>query len=233
VPSANITSPETVAMPESRHALVVKKKQIEKNLIDLFTAVADAMDQAMSCLASENKAICHAIIEQDAEINRSRHLVERECLTAIALHQLVAHDLRDMVAATRIAADLERIGDYAADIASISLQMTDTDLAEIGISALLRMSSLCSNMMAAVLSAYRDKDTERAKAAARIDDDVDTEHAKLVQMLFSKMQSTPALVPDASRMIWISHLLERYGDHLTNIAEQVLFAIEGKVVELD
>jgi phosphate transport system protein len=220
-------------MPEVRHALVVKKEQIEKNLIDLFTSVADAMVQAMSCLTSENKASCNAIIEHDAEINRGRYLVERECLTTIALHQLVAHDLREVVAATRIAADLERIGDYASDIASIALQMTDIDPSEVGITDLLEMSSLCKKMMDAVLAAYRDKDTERAKMAAKMDDDIDAEQAKLIQMLFSRMQSKPALVPDASRMLWISHLLERYGDHLTNIVEQIVFANEGNVVELD
>jgi phosphate transport system protein len=220
-------------MPESRHALVVKKKQIDKNLTDLFTTVSDAIGQAMSSLAGENKASCHSIIEHDDEINRGRYLVERECLTAIALHQLVANDLRDVVAASRIAADLERIGDYASDIASISLQMTDSDLSEVGLTDLLKMFSLCNEMMAAILAAYRDKDTERAKVAAKMDDDIDAEQAKLIQMLFSKMQLRPALVPDASRMLWISHLLERYGDHLTNIAEQVVFAIEGSVVELD
>jgi phosphate transport system protein len=220
-------------MPDSRHALVVKKKQIEGNLLDLFTAVADAMTQAMSCLTGENKALCQLIIEHDAEINRGRYLVERECLTAIALHQLVADDLQDVVAATRIAGDLERIGDYASDIASISLQMTDIDLSEVGITDLLKISSLCSIMMQAILAAYRDKNTENAKMAAKMDDDIDAEQAKLIQMLFSKMQSRPDLVPDASRMLWISHLLERYGDHLTNIAEQVVFATEAKVVELD
>ena len=191
------------------------------------------MGQAMSCLAGENKALCHPVIEHDAEINRGRYLVERECLTAIALHQLVANDLRDVVAATRIAADLERIGDYASDIASIALQMTDIDLSEVGITDLLKMSSLCNKMMSVVLAAYRDKDTERAKKAAKMDDDIDAEQAKLIQMLFSKMQSRPALVPDASRMLWLSHLLERYGDHLTNIVEQIVFANEGTVVELD
>jgi len=220
-------------MPESRHALVVKKQQIEKTLLDLFTAVEDAMGQAMSCLTGENKALCQPVIEHDAEINRGRYLVEMECLTAIALHQLVADDLHDVVAATRIAGDLERIGDYASDIASISLQMTDIDLSEVGITDLLKMSSLCNKMMRAILAAYRDKDAESAKMAARMDDDIDTEQAKLIQMLFSKMQSRPDLVPDASRMLWISHLLERYGDHLTNIAEQVVFATEAKVVELD
>jgi phosphate transport system protein len=220
-------------MPESRHALVVKKKQIDKYLTDLFATVSDAIGQAMSCLAGENKASCQSIIEHDDDINRGRYLVERECLTAIALHQLVANDLRDVVAATRIAADLERIGDYASDIASISLQMTDIDLSEVGLTDLLKMGCLCNEMMVAVLAAYRDKDAESARVAARMDDDIDAEQAKLIEMLFSRMQSRPALVPDASRMLWISHLLERYGDHLTNIAEQVVFAIEGNVVELD
>lgn len=220
-------------MPESRHALVAKKKQIDKNLLDLFTAVADAMEQAMSCLADKTKASCRPIIENDVNINRGRYLVERECITAIALYQLVANDLREVVAATRIAVDLERIGDYASDIASISLQMTDIDLAQVGITDLSRMSFLCNKMMETVQAAYQDKNTERAKMAAKIDDDVDAEQARLIQALFSKMQSNPDLVPDASRMLWISHLLERYGDHLTNIAEQIVFANDAKVVELD
>ena len=97
-------------MPETRHALVVIKKQIESDLLGLFTAAADAMGQAMSCLTSGDKVLCRHIIEHDAEINRGRHLVETECLTAIALHQLVANDLQDVVAATRIAGDLERRG---------------------------------------------------------------------------------------------------------------------------
>jgi phosphate transport system protein len=220
-------------MPESRHALVVKKKQIENHLLDLFTAVSEAMSQAMSCLTGENKALCQPIIEHDAEINRGRYRIEGECLTAIALHQLVADDLQDVVAATRIAGDLERIGDYASDIASISLQMTDIDLSEVGITDLLKMYALCNKMMRTILAAYRDKNSERAKMAAKLDDDIDAEQAKLIQMLFSKMQSRPDLVPDASRILWISHLLERYGDHLTNIAEQVVFASEARVVELD
>jgi len=220
-------------MPEPRHALEVKKKQIEKSLGDLFAAVADAMDQAISCLAEKNEASCHSIIEHDADINRGRYLVESECVTAIALHQLVADDLRAVVAATRIAADLERIGDYASDIASIALEMADIDLLEIGLADMLKMASMCNKMIVTVLAAYRDKDTAGAKMAAKMDDDIDAAQVKLIQMLFAKMQSDPALVPDASRMLWISHLLERYGDHLTNIAEQVLFANEGNVVELD
>jgi phosphate uptake regulator len=64
--------------------------------------------------------------------------------------------------------------------------------------------------------------------AAKMDDGIDAEQTKLIQLLFPKMQSRPELVPDASRMLWISHLLERYGDHLTNIAEQVVFATEAK-----
>ena len=219
-------------MPGHRHALVIKKQQIENNLIGLFAAVIDAMDQAVSCLAGGDKAICKTIIEHDVEINNTRYLVEEECLTAIALHQLVADDLQGVVAATRIAGELERIGDYASDIASIIMQMTGTDLSDVGIADLLKISSLCANMMDEILAAYREKNAERAIMAAKIDDEIDAEHAKLIEKLFSTMQSRPDFVPDASRMLWISHILERYGDHLTNIAEQVVFITEARVIEL-
>ena len=219
-------------MPESRHALSIKKKQIEGNLVDLFSMVIDAMDDAVSCLAKNDKTLCQNIIARDAAINHNRYLIEEECLTVIALHQLVADDLHDVVAATRIAGELERIGDYASDIASIVIQMDNTDLSEVGVADLLRISSFCAHMMEEVLAAYRQNDSERAKKAARMDDEIDIEQTKFIRNLFSIMQSHPDHVPDGSRMLWISHILERYGDHLTNIAEQVVFVAEAKVVEL-
>ena len=219
-------------MTQIRHALSTRKMQIEGNLIDLFSLTTDAMDEAVSCLAVDDKTKCQAIIARDTAINHSRYLIERECLAAIALHQLVADDLKYMVAAMRIAGELERMGDYASDIASIVMQMNNADLSEVGVADLLMISSLCSQMMEEVLAAYRQKDPEKAKKAAKMDDAIDTGQSEFIRNLFSIMQSHPGLVPDASRMLWISHILERYGDHLTNIAEQVVFATEAKVVEL-
>jgi phosphate transport system protein len=220
-------------MSKARHILDHKKKQIEDNLLDLVDQVKAAMSQAVDCLTVVDKAVCESIIETDPQINENRRLIEQDCLTAIALHQPVAHDLREIVAATRIAGELERAGDYASDIASIVMQMDGTDLSKVGLEDVLKLASLCTGMLDEVLAAYIQRDVEKAKQAAKLDDEIDAEHANLIEKLFSIMQSDPEQVPNASRMLWISHNLERCADRGTNIAEQIVFMLKAEVVELD
>jgi phosphate transport system protein len=181
----------------------------------------------------QEKDVCRAIVESDSKINQGQHQVEQDCLLAIALHQPVAHDLREIVAAGRIAGELERAGDYAADIAAIILQTDGSDLSKVGVAEVLELSHICVRMLDEVITAYLQKDAENAKRVARMDDEIDAGHGRLVQKLFAAMQASPDLVPDASRMLWISHILERCGDRATNIAEQVVFMLEAEVTELD
>lgn len=220
-------------MLKARHLLDVKKKQIEDNLVSLANQVKEAMEQAVMCLRTGDKTVCSAIIAGDEQINESRRLIEHDCLLAIALHQPVAHDLREIAAASRIAGELERTADYASDIAAINLQMDGADLSEIGVDSVLKMASLSAHMLDEVIKAYLHRDAKKAKKAAAIDDEIDTEQANLIGELFTVMQSRPAHVPNASRVLWVSHNLERCGDRATNIAEQVVFMLEAKVVELD
>ena len=220
-------------MLKARHILDVKKKQIETQVNDLATQVKCAIDQAITCLAGSDKALCKAVVENDSLINEKRRLIEQDCVLAIALHQPVAHDLREIVAATRIAEELERIADYAADIAAIVKHIDQADLSEIGLENILKMSSLATRMLDEVTTAFLRRDSGQAKQAASLDDEVDAEQEKVIEQLFAIMQANPSLVPNASRMLWISHNLDRCGDRATNIAEQVVFMLEAKVVELD
>ena len=220
-------------MLKARHILDVKKKQIETQVNDLATQVKCAIDQAITCLAGSDKALCKAVVENDSLINEKRRLIEQDCVLAIALHQPVAHDLREIVAATRIAEELERTADYAADIAAIVKHIDQADLSEIGLENILKMSSLATRMLDEVTIAFLRRDSGQAKQAASLDDEVDAEQEKVIEQLFAIMQANPSLVPNASRMLWISHNLERCGDRATNIAEQVVFMLEAKVVELD
>ena len=220
-------------MQEHRHALDTRLKEIQASLLGLFTQVKLALEQAASCLANSNTEDCSSIVEHDPDINRHRNQIEEDCLLAIALHQPVAHDLREIVAAMRIAGELERMGDYASDIATIIMQMKDADLTETAGTEVLRMSNLCIGMLDEVLAAYWEKDAAKARMSAKMDDEIDTAQEKLISTLFSTMQSRPDLVPSASRMLWISHNIERCGDRATNIAEQIVFMLEAEVIELD
>jgi phosphate transport system protein len=220
-------------MLEPRHILDVKKQQIENNLLGLFDRVRQSIDDAVGCLGAADKALCQAVVDGDPAINEARRMLEQDCLVAIASQQPVAHDLREIVACMRVATELERIADHSSDIASAVMQMDDFDLAEVGRDEIVAMSRDCITMLEEVGAAFRDRDSEKARRVAGTDVRIDEAQKALVERLFAHMQARPQLVPDASRMLWISHNMERCGDRATNIAEQVVFMVEAKAVELD
>lgn len=220
-------------MLQPRHILDVKKEQIEKGLMELFTQVRESIDNTIGCLGAEDKSVCKAIVDNDREINEARRLLEQDCLVAIASQQPMGHDLREIVAGMRVAAELERIGDYASDIAASVMQMDSDDLSTVGAESIIAMSRDCVEMLDQVASAFQAKDAIAARRASGLDDRIDQAQTALIKELFENMQNHAERVPDASRMLWISHNLERCGDRATNIAEQIVFMTEGEVVELD
>lgn len=218
---------------ESRHILEAKKQQIDSNLTKLFDEVGNAINAAVQCLVKKELGVCEALIRNDILLNEKRRLLEQDCLVAIASQQPVAHDLRDIIADMRIASELERIGDYAADIAASVLEMDGDDLHTLGLLEVQRMSSLCQDMLSHAMRAHQTGDTAMARRVGSSDDELDDLLQGLTTALIDAMRADPAHVHNGSRMLWIAHNLERCGDRATNIAEQVIFRIEGKNVELD
>lgn len=220
-------------MHELRHILDVKKHQIELTLDGLFEDVKSAIDGAVACLVQRDPDYCRSLIENDARLNDKRRLIEQDCLVAIASQQPVAHDLRDIVADMRIATELERMGDYASDIAKSVLELDGGHLQQLGLSDLLAMSALCLRMLSDAQQAHKTGDAALARRLAATDDELDDRLKRVVGSTLAAMRTDPALVDNGSRMLWIAHNLERCGDRATNIAEQVVYRVEGVVEELD
>jgi phosphate transport system protein len=220
-------------MMETHHILDAKKKQIETNLAALFGQVTGALEQAVECLNTRDNAICERIIRDDILLNERRRMVEQDCLVAIASQQPVANDLRDIVADMRIASELERMGDYASDIAAAVLQLSGNDLDQLALADILAMSASCRTMVADAMKAHADDDLERARGLAAQDDALDASLRKIIDHVLATMRNRPELVDDGSRLLWIAHNLERCGDRATNIAEQVTFRIRGEIEELN
>ncbi len=218
---------------ETHHILDAKKKQIETNLAALFGQVTGALEQAVECLNTRDNAICERIIRDDILLNERRRMVEQDCLVAIASQQPVANDLRDIVADMRIASELERMGDYASDIAAAVLQLSGNDLNQLALADILAMSASCRTMVADAMKAHADDDLERARGLAAQDDALDASLRKIIDHVLAAMRNRPELVDDGSRLLWIAHNLERCGDRATNIAEQVTFRIRGEIEELN
>lgn len=220
-------------MHDPRRILDIEKQQIEVSLKELFEDVISAIRAAASCLSTRRLDRCQDIIANDVNINNKRHLIEQDCLVAIASQQPVAHDLRDIVAYMRMASEIERIGDYASDIAKSVLELTDDPLQPVGLDELMAMMELCLQMLDGVRQANAEGDAARARAVASLDDQLDRRLRQLVKSTLDAMRSDARWVDNGSRMLWIAHNLERCGDRTTNIAEQVIYRLEGVIEALD
>lgn len=218
---------------DNRHILEAKKQQIDAHLIDLFGDVGNAIDAAVKCLVKKDVGVCETLIRNDIRLNEKRRLLEQDCLVALASQQPVAHDLRDIIADMRIASELERMGDYASDIASSVLEMDGDSLETIGLLDVQRMAGLCQQMLSSAMRANQSGDVALARRVGASDDELDDLLHKLAATLMDAMRADPRHVHNGSRMLWIAHNLERCGDRATNIAEQVIFRVEGVSVELD
>lgn len=210
-------------MPESRNIADLKERQIHDNLLELYRLCRYAVEQSIVCLENSDIDLAREILEGERHINEMRQLLEQDCLLAIASQQAATTDLHDMVAAMRIAGDLEYIGDYAADIAAVVRQIDARHLKALGIDEIKQMSATCLRMLDESWRAYDERNSELALAAAGMDDEIDRAQAGLIQLLTDKMKQDENLVEAASRLLWVVHCLELCGDRINNIAGQVLF----------
>jgi phosphate transport system protein len=212
--------------------LNAKKSQIESNLNQLFDEVGNAVEKAVDCLSSRDFAACDALIQNDPTINDRRRMIEQDCLVAIASQQPVAHDLRDIIADSHIASELERLGDYACDIAASVKRMDDARLDGLGMPNILAMSRLAREMLSLVMRANQEGDAQLARQISALDDKMDALFKETIDLVLAAMRSAPELVTNGTCVLWIIHNLERYGDRTTNIAEQVVFRLESKTTNL-
>jgi phosphate transport system protein len=125
------------------------------------------------------------------------------------------------------------MGDYASDIAASILRMDEASLDNVGLALVLDMSLACRRMLMDAMQAHQAGDASLARQVGAMDNQLDALMSAMVSLVMEAMRGSPALVNNGSRMLWIAHNLERCGDRATNIAEQVVFRVEGTLTELD
>ena len=202
---------------------------ISRKVIEVGSLVEDSVAKCIEAVSLGRRDLAEAVIEQDRRIDVAEVDVEEEALKALALHQPVAGDLRYIVSVLKLNNDLERMGDLAANIASRALEMrsggrlpVDVDLA--GMGARVR------EMVRGCLDALVMRSAGYARRVLAQDDRVDEEHANNYRMLLACMREHSDRVEDAARVLSISKALERIADLATNVAEDVIFLVEGEVV---
>jgi phosphate transport system protein len=191
---------------------------------------ATQLEAALDVVQRRDDKAADRIIANDEAIDALEQEVSHDVLRLLALRQPMARDLREVLAALRIAAAVERIGDYAANVAKRSLVLNQSDPMKLT-HALPRLARLAQTLVREVLAAYAGNDAERALAAWARDEELDAQYTGLFRELLTYMMEDPRNITPCTHLLFMAKNLERIGDHATNIAENVYFLVKGKQIE--
>ena len=202
---------------------------VKSQLLDMGSLVEKVSNQAITALQERNTDLSAGVHELDLTIDQQEVMIEEECLKILALHQPVATDLRFVVCVMKVNNDLERMGDLAINIAERASYLSSHEPLGVPLD-FHRMAELAREMVKESLSALLNLDTDLARKVLAKDDEVDEINRQMFEILEEIMLKDPTTIRRAIHLLSASRHLERIADLATNIAEDVVFLVEGEVI---
>jgi len=209
--------------------LAAEINKLKKSILTMGAVVEERVLQSVKAVHERDEKLARKIIDGDPEVDRLEVDLEEECLKILALHQPVAIDLRFIIAVIKINSDLERIADLAVNIAERAAFLATQGKVEVP-PDLSVMSEKVKVMMKKCLDAFVNMDSATAKEVIPMDDVVDDLNRSMFKSVESAMVKNPERIGCLIHLLSISRYLERIADHATNIAEDVVYMIEGEIV---
>jgi phosphate transport system protein len=191
------------------------------------------VSDAIETVSRRDMPLAQSVIERDARLDVLEVEIERSAIKMIALRQPFAQDLRRVVAAMKIAGNLERCGDLAKNIAKRGVVLAESEPITPLTRSIERMGRLVASRLKEVLDAYTSGDVARADAVWARDDEVDEHYNSIFRELLTYMMGDPRTIQACAHLLFIAKNLERIGDHATNIAEIVHYEITGEEMPSD
>jgi phosphate transport system protein len=204
-------------------------EDLKERLLKLAMLAEAALDRSLKALMTRNSGLAREVIAGDKAINDLEEELDTECVRIVALYQPVAIDLRQVMAIDHLIVELERLGDLAVNVAEEVLNLEQLPAMELH-RDLARMTKLVQSMIRDSLRAFMNQDAVLARQICKQDDEVDYLDRTLIQDLLEYMCHSPEAVPRGHSQINVIRNLERAGDHATNIAEQVVYMVEGESI---
>jgi phosphate transport system protein len=221
-----------VAAPPSRGALDRDERLVKDGILRMGSLVEQQIRDAIRATVERDGELASRVIDADARVNDAQHEITDTVLVTIATQQPVARDLRFLLALDHVASELERIGDHASGIAKQARRMIEQPpLREIR--DLARIGNLAADQVRGVVSALIDIDDGLARSVAAKDDDIDHGFRAVFGEVIDLMRADPSAVERGTRLILAAHWIERIGDRVTNIAEDVVYLATGQVEDLN
>jgi phosphate transport system protein len=211
-----------------RH-LDVELNDLKKKLLLMGGSVESQLQDVLQSLIERNSDLAIRVLENDLPINTLDVEIDETCLGLLALHHPTAGDLRFITTAMKISMELERMSDLAGNIAERAIELNSEPQLKPYID-IPRMAEWTIQMVKECLDAFVNRDTELARKVCRDDDFVDDLTEQLFRELVSFMLEDSRTITRAARLTFIGKYYERIADHATNIAELVVYLVEGKII---
>lgn len=209
--------------------LALDLENLQRKLLTMAGRVEEAVYKSTRALRNRDVRLAGEVIDADEAIDDLENEVQEDCLKILALNQPVAGDLRRIAAVIHITTDLERIGDVAVEIAERAIALADFPVPEIP-DRFRRLTDFVASMVRQALDAFVSLDSRQALRVIRLDDEADRIHLELIDDVIAAMKADPDAVEPGVSLFSAARHLERIGDHATNIAEDVVYLVDGEVV---
>lgn len=206
--------------------------ELKELLLAMGKMAEDALNKSIIALKEQNTDLALEVIDKDYKINQYDEEINDKSILMIAKQSPVATDLRRIIAAIKIASDVERIADNAVNIAKSTIRIGRNPLIK-PLVDIPEMAKITQHMLSDSLKAYVDEDVSLAKEVANLDDQVDKLYGKTVKELMVLMSQNPNSIEQITQLSLVCRFLERTGDHCTNISESVVYLIKGKRYDLN
>jgi len=217
---------------KSRSGLDQDERLVKDGILRMGSLVEAQIRDALRALAERNTDLATQVIDRDDTVNDAQRDIADTVVMAIATQSPVARDLRFLMALDHVAFELERIGDHASGIAKQVRYLTDEPALR-EMRELSRLGGIAADQVRGVVSALIDIDDRVARDVAARDDEIDHGYRKVFADMIELMRTDSTTVERGTRLILVAHWVERIGDRVTNIAEDVVYLATGKVEDLN
>ena len=202
---------------------------IKEQILTMAGLAERSLEDVSKVLTSGDLALARRVVDRDDQIDRCELEIDRLGTQVIVRHQPLASDLRFVITAIKVAPGLERVGDNAVNIAEYLIRLADQERLD-PVADLPRILALSRAMVADVVAAFVARDVKRAREVIRRDDEVDGLYWSLYRGLLDRVHSSPEHVAQLITQILVARFAERIADQATNIAEEIIYLVEGKAV---
>src|SRR5579859_714503 len=216
----------------TRDAFHQELREVEEAVIQMATLVENAIARAMRALARQDSMLADEVIAGDAAINEIQRSVRNRVISVMARQAPVARDLRELTTVQLVINELERMGDHAVGIAKQSMRISAHEPMYVT-DDLTELAKLVRQQVRDVIQAFVDVNVQMARDICQRDDEIDHRYRQIFSELLERMAQDPSSVPVATSLLFVAHDLERIGDRVTNIGEDVIYMVTGEIEELN